>query len=89
MSTTVREFVDMMLRSAGDLPAGLDSKIEFGICDGAGMQVVGCVDIGQRAEDNGALLLRGHLHPEDVPKPMRVQAEVLDHELRDLIADEH
>jgi hypothetical protein len=96
--TTLRQIVDMLLAIATDLPAGLDGRIEFGVCDGNNLQIIDHVDLdlytevkpGERpAPDSTYVILRAHHHPGESPGHLlRGAAADADKELRQLTAED-
>jgi hypothetical protein len=81
--TTVRTVLNELMRIAADLPKGLDSRLEFGVCNGENLQLIQHVDVdiytervdlhetgaASTAEDTGQpfIFLRAHHHPGDTP----------------------
>jgi hypothetical protein len=69
--TTVRTVLNALLEIAAGLPLGLDSRVEFGVCDGLNMQLLDNADLisyrkkapdGSEEADTLSVLLRAHHH---------------------------
>jgi hypothetical protein len=89
--TTIREMITMLTALADEVPTGLDTTVEFGICDGESLQIVDDVDVShwtnmREATPEGVLvLIRGHNHPGTRPgRLLRGGAADVDAELRKL-----
>ncbi|MEO3862299.1 hypothetical protein [Acrocarpospora sp. B8E8] len=90
---TVRELIEILKVITADLPTGLDTEVEVGLCDGDWMTMTDAVDIDYFARvpmDGGSqkqlVLLRAHLHPGQGRRVRGVGAEVED-DLRKLTSD--
>ncbi len=62
----------MLTRIASELPGGLDTMVEFGVCDGSSLQLLDDVDVdfyteitseGGRAVSVAFVSIRAHHHP--------------------------
>jgi hypothetical protein len=70
-AATVRDLIAVLTEAATRLPAGLDTPVRFGICDGTDLHLLDDVDVDvytvhpqDPADDPRHLLLaRGHQHP--------------------------
>jgi hypothetical protein len=91
--TTARELIDMITATAAELRDGLDTDIEFGICDGNNLELIDDVDIDfyARVPTDGSpggtqlLIICGHHHPGQKPgELLRGAAADVDDELRNL-----
>lgn len=91
--TVIRDIIDRLMELAGELPDGIDTRFEFGICDENGVQLVDEVDLDQyhvvSAKDVQAqgefVMLRGHVHPGKTPgRYLPGIASGADRELREL-----
>jgi hypothetical protein len=69
--TTVRTVLNALLEIAAGLPLGLDTQMEFGVCDGLNLQLLNNADLisyHKKAAAGGAeagtlsVLLRAHHH---------------------------
>ncbi|TDD60826.1 hypothetical protein [Actinomadura rubrisoli] len=94
-ATTIREVIAMLNTLAADLPEGMDTRVKFGICDGADLQMVDDVDLSHYTHVKDGrpvevfVMFRGHVHPEEEPGPrLRGAAAHVDEELRELLEDE-
>lgn len=94
--TTVRRMVEALLGVADRLPLGLDAAVEFGVCDGAALQILKDVDVTaysvfprdqSRPVSAPTVLIRAHDHPGPGTSRgplMRGAAADADDELQDL-----
>ena len=93
---TIRIFIELLARAAGNLPEGLDSAIELAICDGTSKQFIDHVEADHwytvnqetgRVVTDGerGVYIIGHWHPGEGPgKVYRGIAADVDEELRKL-----
>ena len=91
--STIRETIEELTRLAGHLRDGMDTPVEFAICDGHSLQMIDDFDVTYWTRINtetgahGAqsVMFRGHHHPGKLPgkRHQAVTADV-DDELRDL-----
>jgi hypothetical protein len=94
---TIRDLVDGLLELARELPLGMDTRLELGVCNGEDLQLVDKCDLDQWSlvspgkEGSPAehfVLLRGHVHPgERAGELLRDAASDADQELRKLADD--
>lgn len=66
--STLRDILDAVLGMAAALPRGLDTPAEFGLCDGAGLQILNDADVqacpaDSRQAGEPSVLIRIHDHP--------------------------
>lgn len=89
---TVREIIDWLTQAAADLPEGLDTDAQIGICDGSGVRLMPRVDVkswtrvsldGQEP-DEPFVMLRCHEHPGDEVTSLPGFAEDIESDLRKL-----
>jgi hypothetical protein len=94
---TLRGVLNMLMAVAAELPLGLDSRVEFGVCDGENLQRIDQVDVDiytniQTASGEEAgepfVILRAQSHPgQTAGRPLRGVASNADDELRKLTGD--
>ncbi|OLT12951.1 hypothetical protein BJF79_03360 [Actinomadura sp. CNU-125] len=72
--TTIRTLVNMLTLMSSALPDGLETRVEFGICDGENLQMVDKVDLSDYTtvtedgrEEETVVAFRGHAHPGQSP----------------------
>ncbi|GAA3217305.1 hypothetical protein [Actinocorallia longicatena] len=90
---TLRETIEMLTALAHQSPDGLDTPVEFAICDGENLQMIDEIDLGtstrvsarSAAKTSHFVLFRGHHHPGRPPGLLlRGAAADVDDELRGL-----
>ncbi|GAB3679376.1 hypothetical protein GCM10027589_49660 [Actinocorallia lasiicapitis] len=92
---TLRETIEMLTALADQSPDGLDTPVEFGICDATDLQMIDEIDLGiyqrisvRTSEVGTYVMFRGHHHPGAVPGALlRGAAADVDDELRDLTGE--
>lgn len=95
---TLRGVLNMLMAVAAELPQGLNSRVEFGVCDGENLQLIDQVDVDiytniQTASgeevDEPFVILRAHSHPgQTAGRLLRGAASNADDELRKLTGDD-
>lgn len=96
-AVTVRHLITALTESASRLPAGLDTPIRFGLCDGTDLHLIADVDVDvytalpkdPAGDTERFLLVRAHQHPGGPAGPVwRGAASHADDELRRLTGDD-
>lgn len=94
--TTIRDLIAALNELAEESPAGENTEVEFGICNGTALQMVDDIDVSHstRVQADGlarvrvSVLFRAHVHPGEKPgELLRGVAADVDQELRDLLDD--
>lgn len=93
---TIRGVVERLLLLADRLPTGMDTRVEFGICDGKNLQLIDNVEVDHfviaKADGQAVdvfVAFKAHQHPGEPPGKLLpgVTADV-DDELRKLAGEE-
>lgn len=92
--TTIREMIEALVELAEESPAGADTDVEIGICNGTDLQMVDNIDVSHftRVQDDKPdrvfVMFRAHVHPGEKPgELLRDAVADVDDELRDLLDD--
>lgn len=89
---TVREIIEWLAESTANLPEGLDTEAQIGICDGSGIRLMPRMDVkpwtqvslsGQEP-DEAFVMVRCHEHPADEVTVLPGFAEGIEGDLRTL-----
>lgn len=77
-TTTLHELIVGLTDMAGDAPAGMETVVRFGVCDGKNLQMLDHVDLDFMTEvDEGGTpkaapfaIFKAHHHPGETPGPL-------------------
>jgi hypothetical protein len=91
--TTVRQLINVLSTLASELPGGMDTPVEIGVCDGTDLQLLPKVDVDEYhhvsldgTEIRTFIAIRAHDHPDGSGRGMQARgvAADTDDELRKL-----
>lgn len=90
--TTIRDMIEALTELAATSPEGVDTQVEFGLCNGVDLQMFDKVDVdhythvGDDKPDRIFVMFRAHAHPGEEPgRQLRDAVADVDDELRDLL----
>jgi hypothetical protein len=90
--TTIRQAIEVLTELASTLPDGMETQVEFGLCNGVDLQMFDEIDVdhythvSEGKPDRVFVMFRAHAHPGEEPgRQLRDATADVDEELRDLL----